>query len=157
MDWKTAWKPIDFCENWRNQSGPVSSVFSKPTGEIWFFFEIWIFKIKFLKKLESISRFLVKIEFKIQNKKCYKIWRRWHCWKNWGKKNIDQFLISGQPCHLILKSQNIFCTCAPLPRAAVIGFPDFSLGRRQSGLPYRSTGKLRFTANLAWYSAPQGQ
>jgi hypothetical protein len=77
--------------------------------------------------------------------------------KKLGKKKMDQFLISGQHYHLILKSQNIFCTCAPLPRTAVIRFPDFSSGRRQSGLPCRSTGKLRFTANLARYLASQGQ
>jgi hypothetical protein len=51
MDWKIAQKPGNFCENWRNWSEPVSLVFHKPAGQIWFFFKILkIFEIKILKE-----------------------------------------------------------------------------------------------------------
>jgi hypothetical protein len=60
MDWKTARKPADFRENRRNRSGSVSPVFQKLAGQIWNFQKI---EIKILKKLEPISRFLVKTKF----------------------------------------------------------------------------------------------
>jgi hypothetical protein len=34
MDLKTSQKPVDFCENRRNRSKPVSPVFGKPTSQI---------------------------------------------------------------------------------------------------------------------------
>jgi hypothetical protein len=66
MPWSpqsTSWfeKPVSFHKNQRNWSGPVSPVFGKPADEYQIFKK---FEIIFLKKLELISRFLVKTKFK---------------------------------------------------------------------------------------------
>jgi hypothetical protein len=75
MDWKTSQKPINFHENRRNRSRPVSPIFGKPADQIWNLKKLKKFEIKILKKLESISIFLVKQNSKNQSHESYKI--RW--------------------------------------------------------------------------------
>jgi hypothetical protein len=99
MDWKTVWKLIDFCENWRNQSIPASSVFWKPSGQIWNL----IFLKKKSKKTRVHFKIFIKTELKTRNNASYKIRQSV---KSWKKKTVRRkpfsFLKNCSPLHRFL-------------------------------------------------------
>jgi hypothetical protein len=105
-------KPIDFfCENRRNRSGPVLSIFDKLAAQIWFFFK----KIKFSKK--------TKVDFKIfLSKQDSKHRTNTICKIHW---TTDCYVVFNENRSIFSKTTRIRAPLHPSSMLSTVGSPSF--------------------------------